>query len=123
MDRAAKYACFLVLISKWKACQTVLDGLGFIKRETKSQSSLDVRIARLSWVENSNKKYKQVIIHCHFLFCYFKAGLHLARAIMALARSDRRPDFQRKYKVMQQIILIYPVLGLILSFCFPFKKP
>ena len=65
-------------------------GLGFLKRETKSQSSLDVHIARLSWVENSNKKYKLVVIHCHFLFCYFEAGLHLARAIVALARSNRR---------------------------------
>ena len=41
-------------------------------------------------MENSNKKYKQVVIHCHFLFCYFEAGLHLARAIVALARSNRR---------------------------------
>ena len=39
------------------------------------QSSLAVRIARVSWVENSNKKYKQVVIH-------IKAGLHLARAIV-----------------------------------------
>ena len=45
----------------------------------KSQSSLgDVRIARLSWVENSNNRYKKVVIHFHFLFCCFKAGLHVA---------------------------------------------
>ena len=36
-------------ISEWKACQTIWNGfISFIKRETKSHSSLGVRIARFS---------------------------------------------------------------------------
>ena len=77
-------------------------GLSFVKRETKTRP-LGVRIARLSWVENSNKMYKNICIHFHCLFCYLKAGLHTAIVWPIY--------LQRKYMVMQQIILIYPVFS------------
>ena len=44
----------------------------------KETSFWGVRISRLSWVENKNKMYYKVLIHSHFLFCYFKAGLQAA---------------------------------------------
>ena len=46
-------------ISEWKACKAERNGSEFYKKRNYN-SSLGVRIARLSLLENSNKMYKNV---------------------------------------------------------------
>ena len=48
--------------------------------------------------------YKNVFIHFRCLFCYLKAGSDTAIVYPIY--------FQRKFAVIQQIILIYPVFSL-----------
>ena len=58
--------------------------------------------------------YKNVSIHFHCLFCYLKAGSHTAIVCPIY--------LQRKYMVMQQIILIYPVFSQFNLFVFLWKN-
>ena len=88
--------------------------IGWVQVLQNETSSLGIRIARLSWVENRNEMYYK--FQSIFIFCF---------AILRLVckpSSDCVPDFQRKYMAVQQIILIYPLFGQFIFFRLTFKK-